>query len=197
MFLLSLRNGFGGLLRFSGRDRPGLFWPYAGVVLGVTMLAWMTAFLTQLARLGQRIDRIARDHPEDVVITRGPGHYSVEVHGNHPELMPDFLFLLQAMTVIVFVAALLLAAAVVRRLHDSDLRGWWALVPLTLLFFGLHLMGVYFHDLAGAGGAEFDMAPFLRIFAVNLAYLASLGGLLYALVRKGTVGPNRFGPHSG
>lgn len=196
MFGRSLANGFGGLLRFSGRDRPGLFWPYAGVLLGGSMLAWMVVFAAAIVGMSGRIERIAAEHPEDVIISQGPGHYSVEVRGSHPELLPDFTFLLQAMTLIVLVLALLLAAAVTRRLHDSNVRGWVALVPLTLLLVGLHLMSGLFAAVTASGATEPDFSEFIRIFAVNLAYLASLGALIYLLVRRGTPGENRYGPEA-
>jgi len=194
MFGAALRNGFGGLLRFSGRDRPAMFWIYAGIVLGGAFAAWLLAFAAQFRGFTERVNRIAAEHPEDVIIDQGPGHYSVQIKGWHPELMPDFAGLLQTMTVIATVVAILLAAAVTRRLHDSNVRGWFALVPCGLLFLGLYLMGTFFNGLNGQ--AEPDLSAFFTIFAVNLAYLASLGGLVYLLVRGGTVGENRFGPPS-
>lgn len=190
-----IRYSVANLLRFSGRDRPGQFWPWAGVVLGGVFLAWMIAFFAQLAKMGPKIDQIAREHPEQVTVEQGPGHYSVRIEGHHPELMPDFVTLTYIMLAILSVAAVLLAAAVVRRLHDSDMRGWPALIPLALLIVGMAQMGSYFS--AAMTQDELDLGAFGRIFLTNLAYLASLGWLVYLLVRKGTAGPNRFGDPPG
>lgn len=186
-----IRHCAANLIRFTGRDRPGQFWPWAGLVLAGAFIAWMIAFFGQLAAMGPKIEKIAREHPDQVKIDQGPGHYSVRIEGQHPELMPDFSNLIYALSAIIAVTALLLAAAVVRRLHDSNMRGWIALVPLALLASGMVMMARLFQ--ASQTSDEAIFGDIFVLFLNNLAYLGSLAVLVYLLIRRGTAGPNRFG----
>ncbi|MEO0912542.1 MAG: DUF805 domain-containing protein [Pseudomonadota bacterium] len=68
-----------------------------------------------------------------------------------------------------FLAPTLAAGA--RRLHDSNVTGWWQALPLA--------------------GTPFF---FISINAGIIAILILSIGLLYLLVRRGTEGDNRFGP---
>lgn len=191
MFGRSIRHCLGRLLDFGGRDSRDLFWPWAGTVLGIGMVAWTIPFAIQLAGLLGKVRQFARDHPDRATVESGPGYYSVQIQGPAPELMPDFGALMAPLLPIVIVMVLLLAAAVTRRLHDSNLRGWPALVPVALLANGLVQMQRLF---AGMGdGREPDFGSFLLLFGNNLLYLATLGGLVFLLARRGTAGPNRWG----
>lgn len=76
-------------------------------------------------------------------------------------------------------------AVAARRLHDSDRRGWWLLLPVAL---PTGLLALLFISIAaGAGGLPlailFVLSPVLGGFA-----------LLPLLCLSGTRGPNRFGP---
>lgn len=94
-------------------------------------------------------------------------------------------------------------AVAVRRLHDSDLVGWWVLAPVLLVAGGvLMLVGAVVAALAdgfsegGSSGNGFGAALALAA----LGALLLLGGLVTQLVlmlRAGTPGPNRFGPAPG
>ena len=195
MYLASLRHGFGNLARFSGRDRPRQFWPYAGTAFGVLMACWFVYFVTLMGGIFSRMQAFARAHPDQVTIEQGPGHYSMQIDGFHPELMPDFQMPLLVMTVIAAVFIALIGAAAARRLHDSNVTGWVGLVPLVFLLSGFWMM----HDMFGSirAGKEPDFGRFFLIFGNNLVYLASLGVLIYLLVRSGTPGDNRYGPAPG
>lgn len=92
----SLRHGFKRLADMSGRDSPGQFWPYAGVVLGTSTAVWMIGGVVEFMGVFGNMQQFARDHPDQVTIEQGPGHYSMRVQGYHPELMPDFPTLLRA-----------------------------------------------------------------------------------------------------
>ena len=191
MLVESLRHCLTRLTTFSGRDRPRQFWPYAGLVLGAGMAVWMVGVVQAMQGTFGKMQQFARAHPDQVTVTQGPGHYSMRIHGHHPELMPDFAGLIGLMAVIVLAVAILLGAAITRRMHDSDLRGALALIPLALLASGFALIAPLFDSVAQGG--DFPAGRFTLAFTNNLAYLASLGALFYALVRKGTPGPNRFG----
>lgn len=86
----------------------------------------------------------------------------------------------------------------VRRLHDSNLSGWWILAPV-----GCALLGVVLF-IAGLGAVLVQVdrpnpdvagfaVPFIIVGAVVLLASAVLGIVL--MVRASTPGPNRFGPH--
>ena len=67
----------------------------------------------------------------------------------------------------------------IRRLHDSNCRGWWALLLPVFI-----VSGWFFFVLA----SQVELAVWLLLIpAMVLAILA------YFLLRKSTAGPNRFG----
>ena len=81
-------------------------------------------------------------------------------------------------------------AVLVRRLHDVNRSGWWALpIPILLpaLFF-LYAMTLF--DLGSEVGRQIFIGA-----GVLLVALAVFGiSLLVWTCRRGTLGPNRFGP---
>ena len=76
-------------------------------------------------------------------------------------------------------------AVSVRRLHDTDRRGWWLLMPLLP---AMMLGGAIGAELAGVAGA----AMWVYGSALLLAVAALL--LLVWYCSRGTIGDNRFGP---
>jgi uncharacterized membrane protein YhaH (DUF805 family) len=85
------------------------------------------------------------------------------------------------------VAVLLLAAAVVRRLHDRDMSGLWGALPLPFLIAALAMMPGLFtrHSL--------DIGLFTALTACSLLYNATLIALIFLLAGGGTAGHNRYG----
>lgn len=96
----AVKNGFGGLLRFSGRDARPTFWFYFLAVFVLYMLLSMVASVPMMNAM-----------------------FASEAE---PDFTPFFIMTVVGMGVVV----LLLAAAVTRRLHDSGRRGYWGLLPL-------------------------------------------------------------------
>lgn len=86
------------------------------------------------------------------------------------------------------ISILLLAASVTRRLHDSDRRGWWGLMPLPFLAGGLIGMALMF-----SGSGDDLESRLMPLVLNNMIYLGLLGVLVVLLCRRGTPGPNRFG----
>ena len=83
----------------------------------------------------------------------------------------------------------------VRRLHDTDHRGWWLLLPLlssiVLCGAAMLMIGPYYANIS-----YYD-ADNIIIGIVAVSTLIVLGSYLILLifcVKKGTTGPNRFGP---
>jgi len=88
----------------------------------------------------------------------------------------------------------------VRRLHDSNLSGWWILAPLGCAILGGILLGV------GLVAALVDASRTDRttqmtgaaVAFVIIGLVVLLGSLVLGIVlmvRSSTPGPNRFGPH--
>ena len=92
-------------------------------------------------------------------------------------------------------------AVMARRLHDTDHSAWWLLV-YAVIFLGWMALISAFLDLSGdpaddITGLATTVAFILLTFFAAIWFLASLVGLVPLLVilsRRGTRGPNRYGP---
>lgn len=104
-----LRHNLSRLVRFSGRDRRGLFWPYAGLVL---LLGFVGMNVSGSLVVGKVL----------------------AVQSDPAAAMIPFLRTTQAGVALVVA---LLAAAVTRRLHDRGRTGLWGLPPVVLLVAGM------------------------------------------------------------
>ncbi|MFM5954331.1 MAG: DUF805 domain-containing protein [Novosphingobium sp.] len=180
------------LLVFSGREPRRVFWPWVAAVMVLNMATAMIAIVPIFVTAFTAINRFAREHPDQATVTSGPGSYSVQVHGNHPEFMPDFGGFMMVSAIAALVTVLLLAAAVARRLHDCGRSALLGLLPVPFLTVGMVMMPVLFGQ--ALRGGEPDMGLFLLLFGNNLAYLTMLGVLIALTAGKSTPGENRFGP---
>ena len=189
-FMQAIRRNLAIVLRFSGREPLASFWLYVAGVMGFMTVAWAIPFFMMMGETVDRMRRFAAAHPEQATVTQGPGNYSIEIRGAHPELMPDFGSMLMVLAPIVLVTVTLLAAAVVRRLHDRGLRGAWGLMPLPLLGFGLYGFN---RAMAGMAATGLPDRWFILLFLNNLIYLALVATLIVLLVHDGDPGANRFG----
>ncbi|HEX8126888.1 MAG TPA: DUF805 domain-containing protein [Allosphingosinicella sp.] len=180
-YLRSVGGGFAGALRFRGRDRRARFWPYAIFVFGLGQIVGMAAMTPALLRFQlemlQRSGRLPGDG--------GP-------YGEMQAMIPFLSDTMRLGALIGAVTVALLAAAVVRRLHDCDRTGAWGLLPLP--FPGAAAILANRAVVGVASSSRPDMSAFAGLFANNLVYMAALGWLIYLLVGEGTPGSNRFGP---
>lgn len=103
-----------------------------------------------------------------------------------------------ALIAIDFLMFFFLFSACVRRLHDSDVSerpavivfGAWVITGIVMIPISQwHEFG-----LASAGSNWLDIA--LMVLLAPAAFVATFGTywMLYLLLRKGTAGPNRYGP---
>ncbi len=167
--LASIRHGFSNLCRFSGRDRRGRFWPFAGLVVIGGLIGMNLAILPIFTAAFVAADPFADG---------GSG-------------FRPFFWIMGAGTAAIVA---LLAAAVTRRLHDIGRSGLWGLPPAVFLAIGLALFPVLFEG--AIAGDEATMFLFLPLFANNLAYMASLVMLVVFLCRAGQPDDNRYGPEA-
>jgi uncharacterized membrane protein YhaH (DUF805 family) len=193
-FINSIRHGFTSLTRFSGRDPAERFWPYVGAVIALFFMAAAATMTPIMNGMFARMQTFAAEHPDQATVTQGPGSYSIQIQGNHPELMPDMTPFFTVMQVGCAVVVLLLAAAVTRRLHDRGRRGWWGLPPLVFLAVGLTLFPRLFQSTISGEMTPDSMKLFGLMMANNLLYLGSLGLLIFLLAGASQAGENRFGP---
>ncbi|WP_241217854.1 DUF805 domain-containing protein [Sphingomonas sp. 2R-10] len=161
----------------------------------LNMIAGMAAGVPMVFGIVRNMAAFAAAHPDRATVTSGPGQYSVQIDGPvPPELMLEPMRgFMPVVAIVALLSVLLLAAAVVRRLHDSGRRGWWGLLPLPFLATGLIAMIVVFGRV-GFSPAEPDVVPFVVLFLNNILYLAALALLVVQLCRPSDPGPNRFGP---
>ncbi len=90
--------------------------------------------------------------------------------------------------------------ATVRRLHDVNKRGWWMLLPSVgvIAIFTLVLMAVGgsiftgYYDEEQVEALLVDMSGILTAMVLVTLVLSVI--VLVFLIKKGTTGPNRFGP---
>lgn len=187
MLFTSLRHALTHLTHFRGRDNPALFWPFAGLVIGAVMVLGMIGALVAMVQLAPRIIALAQAQAEQTRMGNEPGGLLLD-----PAMFKQFVDTAVAVNAIsLILVVVLLGAAITRRLHDSAMPGFIAWIPALLMVIGMAHMGDAF---AGTGPMPVDPAVFARTSLINLAYLASLGGLVYLLARKGTPGENRYGP---
>lgn len=188
--LQSIRHGLSGLARFSGRDQPSTFWPYVAFVVLLIIVGSSAIMIPEIAGSFAKLEQFAAANPDKVTVQRSGASVSYVVHGDYPELAPDFSALLVRMGWAIASSVALLAAAVSRRLHDSGLRAYWGLMPLPFLAFGCVGMELLLRDFSKPAGP--DMRLFLALFLNNMIYLATLALLAWLLARaSGTA--NRFG----
>lgn len=83
-----------------------------------------------------------------------------------------------------------LLGVLVRRLHDTNRGGWWLLPPLLFMPPLLFLYACTQFTLGDETGRKIFMSIGV-ILAIMLVYAICL---LVVLARRGTTGPNRFGP---
>ena len=187
-----------GLFKVAGREPRQPFWLWVLVIMALTMVTGMIGFFPLLFGTFDKVERFAREHPDQVTRTVGPGSYSIEVHGYHPELMPDFRLFMVMMLVITVLVVLLLAAAVARRLHDTGRSGLWGLMPLPLLFATYWGMSRLFA--LGPAMSRAPQAPppgFFEVFGLtmiaDLCYIGTLILLIVLCCMPTQSGDNRYG----
>ncbi|PXA83870.1 hypothetical protein DMC25_17420 [Caulobacter sp. D4A] len=170
--LTSLRHNLTSLTRFSGRDRRRQSWPYAGAVLALGFVT--IGALNTLAFTSLFTQVSIQSTPQDDLALLAPMFWTVR---------------LGALAMVA-----LLAAAVVRRLHDRGRSGLWAAPTLAFLSVGTTLIPILFGQLlTQSPPPTWVLVLFGVLLLNNLAYLASLLMLLILLVKDSDAGANRYG----
>lgn len=195
----AIKYGLSNLFDTSGRDARQTFWYYVLFVylLGMTINALVT--LPMMFSAMQSMFATLRANPgnEEAI--------QAATFSMMTEMMGPMLW------VAVGVGALkiaLLSASLVRRLHDSNLSGYWALVPGLIYAIAIGMMPASMERMiATSQQAMHSARAGADPFAMQMQMMQSQGlsGLLvylpllmviYMGVRPSTPGPNRFGDHT-
>lgn len=190
----AIRYNLTHVLDFGGRDARPTFWYYvlflvilnfvAGILISIPLMAGSMGTAIEAARSGA-----------------GEAEIQAQVMGQMSSAMGSTLWLSLATNA---VTALLLLAAFVRRLHDSDKSGWWALLPLASqaasAAVSIRVMGTMQQMMQEAMAAGSDGGPMQSVldrqqeFAAYglIGWIAPLVVIGFGILRS-TDGPNRYG----
>lgn len=185
---VGLWEHFKKLVDFKGRENRASFWPYAALVFVIVMILGMLIFIPMMMNTMQAMQQFAAQHPDQVTVSSGPGQYSMSVHGNSPEMMPPTSSFAIYFGVTFGISILLYAAAVVRRLHDRGMSGWWGSMPLPFILYS----SIQMPRMLSSAGGQPDMMLFYSIFFSNMLYIVALIALVVLLAGASKDGPNRF-----
>jgi uncharacterized membrane protein YhaH (DUF805 family) len=187
----SIRHGLGGLTRFSGRDTRRQFWPFAIFLFLATTALSYVAMIPMMLRMMTGVFEVANKAARsEAVGVPAPPPFEASA-GLPPELFEDMGSMILWMGLLNLAAVLLLVAAVARRLHDRDRRGYWGLMPLPFAVIG-HVMGPQVVKIMTTPTAA---SPYAGLMILNTAaYYLFIAILVVLLAGEGTAGPNRFGP---
>lgn len=195
--LEAIKHGLGNLVNFQGRDARQAFWYYVLfvylVTIGVTMVVVIPMTVQSLVTGIQQ--GIAAGQSGDPAAAQLATQNAIQ--GSMGEMMSSMMWLGMATNLIMLA---LLAASFVRRLHDSSLTGWWALIPGAIQIANLFLAPALARQMMDnlTQSAPGDPMAGMRMLqgsagAASLLGWAAILVVVLLGVRKSTPAPNRYG----
>jgi uncharacterized membrane protein YhaH (DUF805 family) len=191
----SIRHALGNLANFSGRDARQTFWYWVLVVviLQFAVSAAMTVPMTM--RMMSRFMAMGM---------QGSGSDPLVVQARLQAMMADMMATEMPRIVWVGIAVgvvsmLLLVASLVRRLHDSNLSGWWALAPGLMYCAALAMAPGQIEPTIKMmremkPGVPPNMSAMMQMsLGQNLLAWVPVLLVIWFGVRKSTEGPNGYG----
>ncbi len=185
--LHAIKHGLRNLFTLTGRDGRKQFWLY---VVFLLLLRWVVSTVATVPLMASTMNTAftaARNSTD-------PAATATAVQANITAALPQMMVL---GIVISLITAAMLVSSLVRRLHDSGLSGWFALLPGVPYLISLaaaprevaHTMAVM---------QQGPQQPGAVLHATNWS-IAAIGWLaLFLLVavaaRQSTPGTNRYGP---
>ncbi|MCC7394553.1 MAG: DUF805 domain-containing protein [Sphingomonadaceae bacterium] len=187
----AIKHGLRNIFTLDGRDARQTFWYYMLFLYAAgTILSSMAVFLAMAPGFGAIFstiyaDAMAGQHTDPIALQ------NAMMGGMVDKLVP--------ITIVVGIANMVLAgAALVRRLHDSNLSGAWAFLPG--IPYAIHIAATPFilrnflgaqTAISRAGQMPDDIFGTFAL-GITLGY-APLIALILLGVRASSPGPNRFG----
>jgi uncharacterized membrane protein YhaH (DUF805 family) len=182
------------LLDFSGRDARQTFWYYVAFLVVLNVVIGVVVYIpAMVSSIGTAME----------AAQAGAGEQ--EVQARMMAQMQDTLGTTMWISIGISAAMpLLLIAAFVRRLHDADKPGWWALLPLAMqaasIAVSIRISGEMQAMMREALAVGNDPAKLQSVMAHQSEYAAYglIGwiGILIVVgfgVLRSTDGPNRYG----
>lgn len=197
--LNAIKHGLASVLNGSGRDARQAFWYYVLFLYLVTMAVSMVFIMPiMMQNMFAGIQQgIAQGQAQGQDPAAAQAAVQAIMVDSMSEMMPKIVWMGVATGIGML---LLLAAAFVRRLHDSGLSGLWALVPAACQAFSVAAMPSQHAAMQEAMRTANLNNPMVGMSMMRgsmgagqlLAWVAM--GVVVALgVRKSSPGPNRFG----
>jgi uncharacterized membrane protein YhaH (DUF805 family) len=194
--LKAIKHGLGNLVNVTGRDARQAFWYYVLFLYIVQMVVTTVVTVPLALRAVFKGVRAGMAGGSDDAAAVELAAQSAVV-GSLAEIMVQIMWLGAALNLAMLV---LLAASFVRRLHDSDLSGWWAVAPgviqLANLAVAPALMERMMARFAEASATD-PMAGMQSMqSSMGVASLLGWAGFIIVIVlgiRKSSPGANRFG----
>ncbi len=185
----AIRYNLANLLNANGRDARQTFWYYVLFIVIVRFIASTVMSVPLMVRTVGAAVHAAQQGSD-------PAAAQAQMMASMIDILPRMMWFGIAVGV---VSAALLLASFVRRLHDSDLGGWWAALPLGLHAYALTLIPAQM-DKAITIMAHIDARtqpdPMAMMRGQGGAALIAWAPILLVVglaVRATTPGPNRFG----
>jgi uncharacterized membrane protein YhaH (DUF805 family) len=184
----AIKYGLGNLFNFTGRDARQTFWYFVLFVYLVTTALTMVAIIPAMAGMFSAIFEAASS-----------GAPPESVDAMMPALMADMFGSIKWISIGSGLAMpALLAASLVRRLHDSGSPGWWALAPGAIQLFAIAMLPRQF-TLMQDMMKDMDPQTFnnpammMQMQGTVLIGWVAIGLVIWFGVRKSTPGPNAYG----
>lgn len=188
--LKAIRHGLTNLTKFSGRDARQAFWYYVLFLVIINMVVGFLMTIPMMATAFETAIQSARmGIPEDQV--------AVQMTAQMADQVETTMWVSLATNV---ASTFLLAASFVRRLHDSDHSGWWAVpavaAQIVAAVYSVNQVGRV-KELMTASVNPQDMAAYFdnQMQMMGYGLIGWIGPLIVIIfgVMKSTEGPNRFG----
>jgi len=195
----AIKHGLGNLANFQGRDARQAFWYYVLFLYLVTTILSMVVSIpmvvgTIVSSVNEGIAQAQAGNIDDAAVEAA---IQAKVGQNIADFMPQVVMVGLVSALVLLIG---LAASLVRRIHDSDLAGTWALLPLGLQAINVALIPSQLGKLQEAmlqlqlGDPLVGMR--MMEGSVGVGALSGWGAMLAVIilgVRPSTPGPNRFG----
>ncbi|MBS0478964.1 MAG: DUF805 domain-containing protein [Proteobacteria bacterium] len=197
-----LGRHFTGLADFSGRENRQPFWLWILIVYAAQMVGSMVIAIPLMTSMFDRMAPMANQDPD--YFNKHPEAMQQMMNQVMAPMMQNWMLVGAVGAVLMIV---LIAAAVVRRLHDSDRSGWWAAPYFALGLAGPILSAVmmpnFFKNFATIrpemtpDQAREAMRPVMQSFAgvwgIGMLGFIVMILMIVLLCQPGTPGPNRYG----
>jgi uncharacterized membrane protein YhaH (DUF805 family) len=193
----AIKHGLSGILNFAGRDSRQAFWYY------VLFIYILTTAISMVVVLPVTIQSMIAGVQQGIEAGRGQDPVAAQaavqasMMASMSEMIPAMMWVGVATGIIMLAG---LGAAIVRRLHDSDLSGKWALVPAACQLVSIVTVPSQMARMQESMQTTDFSSPMASYTMMQgsfglgplLAWVA-IGIVIVLGVRKSTPGPNRFG----